>query len=43
MSSSLREILWKNKAEDPSPSSAQQQDDEDIQLKPQETQQEDSA
>uniref|UniRef100_A0A7N6F5Y8 Choline transporter-like protein n=1 Tax=Anabas testudineus TaxID=64144 RepID=A0A7N6F5Y8_ANATE len=44
MSSSLREILWKNKAEDPSASSAQQQDDEDdIQLKQQQTRQDDSA
>ncbi|XP_038549517.1 choline transporter-like protein 2 isoform X2 [Micropterus salmoides] len=33
MSSTLHEILWKNKAEDPPSSSALQHDDEDIQLK----------
>lgn len=42
MSSSLHEILWKNKAEEPPSSTAQLQDNEDIQLKEQETQ-EDAA
>lgn len=43
MSPSLREILWKNKEEDPSePSAQQQQHDEDTQLK-QEAQEEDTA
>ncbi|XP_045889484.1 choline transporter-like protein 2 isoform X1 [Micropterus dolomieu] len=41
MSSTLHEILWKNKAEDPPSSSALQNDDEDIQLKRQ--QEEDTA
>ncbi|XP_073350116.1 choline transporter-like protein 2 isoform X2 [Pagrus major] len=43
MSSTLHEILWKNKAEDLPSSSAQQQDDEDIQLKPQKAEEEDAA
>lgn len=42
MSPALREILWKNEAEDPSEPSAQQQHDEDVQLK-QEAQEEDTA
>uniref|UniRef100_A0A8D3DMC5 Choline transporter-like protein n=1 Tax=Scophthalmus maximus TaxID=52904 RepID=A0A8D3DMC5_SCOMX len=40
MSSTLHEILWKNKAEDP-PSSSLQQDDEDVQSKQQQTKEED--
>lgn len=43
MSSTLHEILWKNKAEDPSSSAAQQQDSEDIQLKQQQTKDEDES
>ncbi|XP_070703550.1 choline transporter-like protein 2 isoform X2 [Pempheris klunzingeri] len=42
MSSTLHEILWENKAEDPPSSSARQQDDEDIRLKEQQAQ-EDAA
>ncbi|XP_030591376.1 choline transporter-like protein 2 isoform X2 [Archocentrus centrarchus] len=42
MSPALREILWKNKAEEPSEPSAQQQHDEDVQLK-QEAQEEDTS
>uniref|UniRef100_A0A668AP15 Choline transporter-like protein n=1 Tax=Myripristis murdjan TaxID=586833 RepID=A0A668AP15_9TELE len=40
MSSTLHEILWENKAEDPSPSSdpLHQPEDEDVQLKQQQTQ-----
>lgn len=41
MSSTLHEILWKNKAEDASAS--QLQDGEDVQLKQQEAQEEDAA
>uniref|UniRef100_A0A671Y1T9 Choline transporter-like protein n=1 Tax=Sparus aurata TaxID=8175 RepID=A0A671Y1T9_SPAAU len=43
MSSTLHEILWKNKAEDLPSSSAQQQDDEDIQLKPKQAEEEDAT
>uniref|UniRef100_A0A8C4H5J2 Choline transporter-like protein n=1 Tax=Dicentrarchus labrax TaxID=13489 RepID=A0A8C4H5J2_DICLA len=43
MSSTLHEILWKNKAEEPSSSAARQQDDEDIRLKQQQAQEEDAA
>lgn len=43
MSSTLHEILWKNRAEDLPSSSAQQQDDEDIQLKPKQAEEEDAT
>lgn len=43
MSSTLHEILWKNKAEDLPSSSAQRQDDEDIQLKPKQAEEEDAT
>ncbi|XP_071774571.2 choline transporter-like protein 2 isoform X1 [Centroberyx gerrardi] len=38
MSSTLHEILWENKAEDPSSAQLQQPEDEDVQLKQQQTQ-----
>ncbi|XP_075936158.1 choline transporter-like protein 2 isoform X2 [Anarhichas minor] len=43
MSSTLREILWKNAAEDPSSSSARQQDDGDVRPKQQQDQEEEDA
>ncbi|XP_040917563.1 choline transporter-like protein 2 isoform X2 [Toxotes jaculatrix] len=43
MSSTLHEILWKNKAEDPSSSSAHQLDNEDIQLEQQQAKEEDAS
>lgn len=43
MSSSLREILWKSKAEDASSSFAQQQGNEVIQLEQKENEEEDAA
>uniref|UniRef100_A0A3B4U059 Choline transporter-like protein n=1 Tax=Seriola dumerili TaxID=41447 RepID=A0A3B4U059_SERDU len=43
MSSTLHEILWKNMAEDPTPSSAQQQDNEDLQLREQQAKEEDAS
>ncbi|KAM7372450.1 hypothetical protein PAMP_009614 [Pampus punctatissimus] len=39
MPSTLHEILWENKTEDPSSSAAQKQDDEDVQLKQQQQRQ----
>ncbi|XP_068434871.1 choline transporter-like protein 2 isoform X2 [Clinocottus analis] len=43
ISSTLREILWKSAAEDPSASSARQQDDGDVQLKRQPPREEEAA
>lgn len=41
MSPTLREVLWKS--EDPTESSAQQRNDEDVQLKARHTQEDDTA
>ncbi|XP_023272090.1 choline transporter-like protein 2 isoform X1 [Seriola lalandi dorsalis] len=43
MSSTLHEILWKNMAEDPTPSSAQQQDNQDLQLREQQAREENAS